>query len=80
MIARLLPVRVRHNYVLNARVITDYRFTKVAEHDFLGSLSILLGKDLPGDRRLPDWLEEGTDSSLRDTEVCISPSHYLSFV
>jgi len=38
------------------------------ENDFLGSISMLLGKELPGDRYLPDWPEEGTDSSLRDTE------------
>ena len=39
------------------------------EHDFFSSMSALIGKHLPGDRQLPDWLEHGTDSSLRDTEV-----------
>ncbi|KAF8510763.1 adaptin N terminal region-domain-containing protein [Gautieria morchelliformis] len=45
------------------------------EIDFLGSLGVLLGKDLPGHRHLPDWLEEGTVSSLRNTEDDTAPVH-----
>jgi AP-3 complex subunit beta len=34
----------------------------------LGSLGVITGKNMRGDRHLPYWLEEGTDSALRDTE------------
>jgi len=40
----------------------------IVEQDFLGSLSIILGKELPGDMHLPDWIEQGVDPTLRDTE------------
>jgi AP-3 complex subunit beta len=33
----------------------------------LGSLGVITGKDMRGDNFLPDWLEEGTEPSLRDT-------------
>ncbi|KAF8588900.1 hypothetical protein K439DRAFT_1334327 [Ramaria rubella] len=55
-------------------VANTSRLPLAEEHDFLGSLSVLLGKDLPGDRYLPDWLEEGTDSSLRDTADDSAPA------
>jgi len=34
----------------------------------LGSLALMLHKHLEGNRILPDWPEEGTDTSLRETE------------
>lgn len=34
----------------------------------LGSLGVITGKNMRGDRHLPYWLEEGTNSALRDTE------------
>jgi AP-3 complex subunit beta len=34
----------------------------------LGSLGVITGRDMRGDRHLPFWLEQGIDSSLRDTE------------
>jgi len=34
----------------------------------LGSLGVITGKDMRGDRHLPFWLEQGIESSLRDTE------------
>ncbi|CAL1715981.1 unnamed protein product [Somion occarium] len=37
-------------------------------HALLGSLSAVVGRDLTYDSYLPDWLEEGTESSLRDSE------------
>ena len=33
----------------------------------LGSLSTVTGKEMRGDRILPDWLEQGSESSLRDS-------------
>jgi AP-3 complex subunit beta len=33
----------------------------------LGSLSVVTGREMLGDRILPDWLEQGTESSLRDS-------------
>lgn len=34
----------------------------------LGSLGAITGKNMAGDVFLPDWLEQGVESSLRDTE------------
>ncbi|KZP00657.1 hypothetical protein CALVIDRAFT_533665 [Calocera viscosa TUFC12733] len=34
----------------------------------LGSLALILNKSVEGNRVLPEWPEEGTDSSLRETE------------
>lgn len=34
----------------------------------LGSLSAVIGRDVSLDSYLPDWLEEGIESSLRDSE------------
>ncbi|KAI0784468.1 adaptin N terminal region-domain-containing protein [Abortiporus biennis] len=34
----------------------------------LGSLGAITGRHMLGESYLPDWLEEGTESSLRDTE------------
>jgi AP-3 complex subunit beta len=34
----------------------------------LGSLAIITGKDISLEQHLPDWLEEGAESSLRDSE------------
>jgi AP-3 complex subunit beta len=34
----------------------------------LGSLGVITGKDMRGDNFLPDWLEGGTEPSLRDTQ------------
>lgn len=34
----------------------------------LGSLGAITGKDMAGDVFLPDWLEQGVEPSLRDTE------------
>ena len=36
-------------------------------------MSLIIQKDLPGTflRKYPEWPDEGTDSSLRDTEVRI---------
>lgn len=34
----------------------------------LGSLDVITGKPMHGDRILPVWLENGVESSLRDTE------------
>jgi AP-3 complex subunit beta len=34
----------------------------------LGSLDAITGKPMHGDRILPDWLERGVESALRDTE------------
>jgi len=38
------------------------------DHAILGSLGVITGKNMRGDRHLPYWLEEGAESSLRDTE------------
>ncbi|KAF8515386.1 adaptin N terminal region-domain-containing protein [Hysterangium stoloniferum] len=45
----------------------------IVEQDFLGSSSVILGKELPGDRHLPDWIEQGVDPTLRDTEEDNAP-------
>jgi AP-3 complex subunit beta len=37
------------------------------EYNQLGSLAAIAGREMPGDI-LPDWLEQGTESSLRDSE------------
>jgi len=34
----------------------------------IGSLGVITGRDMRGDRHLPFWLEQGIESSLRDTE------------
>ncbi|KAH9855187.1 armadillo-type protein [Lenzites betulinus] len=39
------------------------------DHGRFGSLAALTGRWTGGDGYLPDWLEEGIDSSLRDTEA-----------
>jgi AP-3 complex subunit beta len=39
----------------------------VDERDMIGSLSIVTGKPMRGDKILPDWLEQGIESSLRDS-------------
>lgn len=38
----------------------------------LGTASLITGVAMQDDylRQLPDWPDEGTDSSLRDTQVC----------
>ena len=38
------------------------------EHTILGSLGVITGHSMQDDRSLPDWLEQGTESLLRDTE------------
>ena len=38
------------------------------DHVMLGSLGAITGKNMAGDVFLPDWLEQGVESSLRDTE------------
>ena len=38
------------------------------DHAMLGSLGAITGKNMAGDVFLPDWLEQGVESSLRDTE------------
>ncbi|KAI0048976.1 hypothetical protein FA95DRAFT_973714 [Auriscalpium vulgare] len=38
------------------------------DRELLGTLTLLTGHDMRGDRILPDWLEQGVMSSLRDTE------------
>ncbi len=38
------------------------------ERVLLGSLGAITGKDMAGDVFLPDWLEQGVEPSLRDTE------------
>ncbi|KZT29934.1 hypothetical protein NEOLEDRAFT_1055522 [Neolentinus lepideus HHB14362 ss-1] len=43
-------------------------FARVDESTPLGTLSSITGKDMHGDSILPDWLEQGTEPSLRDTE------------
>lgn len=42
--------------------------TSSDEHALLGSLALVTGKTMASDAVLPDWLEEGTESTLRDTE------------
>ncbi|KAI0090180.1 adaptin N terminal region-domain-containing protein [Irpex rosettiformis] len=42
-------------------------------HVLLGSLGAITGKDMAGDVFLPDWLEQGVESSLRDTEEDAPP-------
>ncbi|TBU27074.1 adaptin N terminal region-domain-containing protein [Dichomitus squalens] len=39
------------------------------DHGRFGSLAAVTGKWAGSDNYLPDWLEEGTESSLRDTEA-----------
>ena len=41
------------------------------DHGRFGSLAAVTGKWAGSDNYLPDWLEEGTESSLRDTEADI---------
>jgi AP-3 complex subunit beta len=45
-------------------------FTRAADedHGMIGSLGVITGRDMRGDRHLPFWLEQGIQSSLRDTE------------
>lgn len=38
------------------------------DHAMLGSLGVVTGRNVRDGRHLPDWLEEGTNSALRDTE------------
>jgi AP-3 complex subunit beta len=38
------------------------------DHVKLGSLGVITGKDMRSDQYLPFWLEQGIESSLRDTE------------
>lgn len=38
------------------------------DHVMLGSLGVITGKDMRSDQNLPFWLEQGIESSLRDTE------------
>ncbi|KAK0245392.1 armadillo-type protein [Armillaria nabsnona] len=42
-------------------------------HVMLGSSSAVTGKPTLGEPRLPDWLEKGVESTLRDTEEDIAP-------
>lgn len=50
-----------------AAVVEDY-FRGEPENGTLGSLAIITGKDMSLEQHLPDWLEEGAESSLRDSE------------
>ncbi|KII84456.1 hypothetical protein PLICRDRAFT_168063 [Plicaturopsis crispa FD-325 SS-3] len=65
--------------------------TEVAadERAMIGSLGLITGKDMHGDNLLPDWLEQGIDTSLRENPqdvpptpaaapATISASHYRS--
>lgn len=38
------------------------------EHQTVGSLGAITGKDMAGDSVFPDWLESGVDPALRDSE------------
>lgn len=38
------------------------------ERVMLGTLTLITGRDMRGDRLLPDWLEQGAEPSLRDAE------------
>ncbi|PSS05498.1 hypothetical protein PHLCEN_2v3780 [Hermanssonia centrifuga] len=38
------------------------------EHTAVGSLGAITGREMRNDTIIPDWLEEGVESSLRDTE------------
>ncbi|KIM84396.1 hypothetical protein PILCRDRAFT_818757 [Piloderma croceum F 1598] len=38
------------------------------DHGMIGSMGVITGRDMRGDRHLPFWLEQGIASSLRDTE------------
>ncbi|SJL13144.1 uncharacterized protein ARMOST_16582 [Armillaria ostoyae] len=42
-------------------------------HVMLGSSSAVTGKPTLGEPILPDWLEKGVESSLRDTEEDVAP-------
>ncbi|KAI0806028.1 adaptin N terminal region-domain-containing protein [Irpex lacteus] len=44
------------------------------ERVLLGSLGAITGKDMAGDVFLPDWLEQGVEPSLRDTEDDAPPT------
>lgn len=52
------------------------------EHALLGSLSAVTGKSSFDASILPDWLEQGIDSSLRDTEddVPTPASHVVTSI
>lgn len=39
----------------------------------IGSLDLITGNPMHGDRTLPDWLEKGVESSLRTTEEDLRP-------
>jgi len=38
------------------------------DHAMIGSLGVITGRDMRGDHHLPFWLEQGIESSLRDSE------------
>ncbi|CCM06428.1 uncharacterized protein FIBRA_08689 [Fibroporia radiculosa] len=51
--------------------------TADGERQFFGSLTAVTGREFL-DSHLPDWLEEGTESSLRDTEDDAPPPPMIS--
>lgn len=48
--------------------------SKVDENVTIGSLSAVTNRSMPMDAILPDWLEHGVESTLRDTEEPAAPA------
>ncbi|KAA1467419.1 hypothetical protein DENSPDRAFT_862985 [Dentipellis sp. KUC8613] len=43
------------------------------ERELLGTLTLVTGHEMHGDRMLPDWLEQGIEPALRDSEEDAAP-------
>jgi AP-3 complex subunit beta len=69
-------------YGIHVLVLTRHQLSPSDdEHMLLGSLGVITSQDMRRVCFLPDWLEEGTESSLRDTEddnPLHAPPAYLS--
>ncbi|KAJ3565057.1 hypothetical protein NP233_g7882 [Leucocoprinus birnbaumii] len=48
--------------------IEEHSIRTIDEDALFGSLSVVLGKPMQMDSLLPDWLEKGVESTLRDSE------------
>ncbi|KAG8863143.1 AP-3 complex subunit beta [Tulasnella sp. 330] len=65
----LRAAQVEH-VLFTGRVMPQGEETWFTRFDTLGTASLITDQALPGEelRKLPEWPDEGTDSSLRDTE------------
>ncbi|TFY72051.1 hypothetical protein EVG20_g958 [Dentipellis fragilis] len=47
------------------------------ERELLGTLTLVTGHEMHGDRILPDWLEQGIEPALRDSEEDAAPPTHV---